>query len=118
MDTKKRKNCFVHSLKKKDNFISYIALFLHARKLRAVKIEFLIVLISKYIIPFKNPLNKLSFFSSKNEQSNFCVFWCQFRVEGAILEKKVTSMTPIKIKSYQLGTIFSPFCGVLWPKSL
>ena len=42
--------------------------------------------------------------------------WYQYLVEGVVLEKKVTSMTPIKIKSYLLGTIFSHFCRVLWPK--
>ena len=39
--------------------------------------------------------------------SNFRIFWCQYLVEGVVLEKKVTSMIPIKIKSYLLGTIFS-----------
>ena len=60
----------------------------------------------------------MSFFSSKNEQSSFCVFWCQFRVEGAILEKKITPMTPIKIKSYPQWTIarFMEFFGQKVPK--
>ena len=43
------------------------------------------------------------------EQSNFRIFWCQYLVEGVVLDEKVTSMTPIKIKSYLLGTIFSHF---------
>ena len=51
-----------------------------------------------------------------NEQSNFCVFWCQYRVEGVVLEKKFTLMTPIKIESYLLGTIFSPFMKFLGQK--
>ena len=42
-------------------------------------------------------------------QSNFRIFWCQFRVEGVVLDEKVTSMTPIKIKSYRRWTIFSHF---------
>ena len=42
----------------------------------------------------------------------------QFLVEGVVLEKKNTSMTPIKIKSYLLGTIFSHFYRVYGKNSL
>ena len=59
---------------------------------------------------------EIVFFSSKNEQSNFCVFWCQFRVEGAILEKKVTSMTPIKSKVTYWGPFIARFVELFGQK--
>ena len=68
----------------------------------------LVVTKCKNIIQRFDIVFDLNFFLQKIEQSNFRIFWCQFRVEG-VLEKKVTSMTPIKIKSYLLGTIFSHF---------
>ena len=70
----------------------------------------LVVTKCKNIIQRFDIVFDLNFFLQKIEQSNFRIFWCQFRVEGVVLDEKVTSMTPIKIKSYLLETIFSHFC--------
>ena len=77
----------------------------------------LVVTKCKNIIQRFDIVFDLNFFSQKIEQSNFCIFWCQFRVKGVVLDEKVTSKTPIKIKSYLLGTIFSHFYWVLGAKN-
>ena len=59
----------------------------------------LVVTKCKKIIQRFDIVFDLNFFLQKIEQSNFRIFWCQFRVEGVILDEKITSMTPIKIKS-------------------
>ena len=46
----------------------------------------------------------------------FRIFQCQFKGDRLALEQKVTSMTPIEIKSYLLGAIFRPFFWVLGAK--
>ena len=67
----------------------------------------LVVTKCKNIIQRFDIVFDLNFFLQKIEQSNFRIFWCQFRVEGVVLDEKVTSMTPVKIKSYLLETTFS-----------
>ena len=61
----------------------------------------LVVTKCKNIIQRFDIVFDLIFFLQKIEQSNFRIFWCQFRVEGVVLDEKVTSMTPIKIKRDQ-----------------
>ena len=46
----------------------------------------------------------------------FRIFQCQFKGERLVLEQKVTSTTPIEIKSYLLGAIFRPIFWVLGAK--
>ena len=53
----------------------------------------------------------VSFFD-KVKQSSFWDFRGRFRVEGVGLEQKVTYMTPIEIRFYHRGKIFSPFYQV------
>ena len=69
----------------------------------------LVVTKCKNIIQRFDIVFDLNFFLQKIEQSNFRIFWCQFRVEGVVLDEKVTSMTPIKSKVTHSG----PFSAIL-----
>ena len=118
---KKTRNCLVQSPLQKDKFIvkkrTLISGELRSHILFTARLTwgfFEICLVDFW----KNSnicIKKYSKLSWMNKAiSRF--FWCQFREVGVVLEQKVSPMTPIKIKSYLLGTISRPFNRVLSPK--